>query len=112
MISYWGVDHGEEIGKNNNEAVNRHLSGAGATTLLAGPAGAGLHAGVTGKKGSKGRATATALGNSVGGAALGAGIGRIGGGTGMRLGTAVGTVAGGSRGALQNIKQGRVKGIK
>lgn len=115
MISYWGVDHGDEISKADNKyGKNKAPSGGRRVTTALFP---GWHGAVAGKKGKKLRSAGTelagyyggALGGGVAGGAAGAVLSR-GNAAGAQIGSSVGQLAGGLTGTQLGLNRIQRKG--
>lgn len=104
-VSFWGVDHGDEIAKSKDNKSSFGRNALAATVP-------GAHAAVAGKKGKKlrafGNAQAGSLGGVVGGSLAGAAVGR-GNPTLATLGAYGGAAAGGVAGMKRAQRKGYLK---
>jgi hypothetical protein len=115
LISYWGVDHGDEISK--ADKYNGHgKPSAGRRTMAY--VGQPFHGAVAGKRGKKLRATGNEYGGfalgSVGGSTLGATLGAATGkpaiaGAASTIGGLAGGIAGNQAGLNRNQRKGYLK---
>lgn len=108
MISYWGVDHGEDVSKTSLE---RHKTNAALFGAPFGALGGAGHGAYTAKKGKKGKSALVQ-----GGSTLAGGVGGVAAGGLTRnpivaqVGGIAGSTAGSVYGANRNFRKGRVKG--
>lgn len=114
-ISYWGVDHGMDISK--SDKARKHIGASAAIGALPGylgSAGNTAYGAATAKEGQRGRAASRQGLSTLGGSTVG---GLVGAATirkpvGINVGSSLGGAAGGYQGGVENVKRGRVKGIR
>jgi|SRR5690606_242463 len=113
-ISYWGVDHGEEIFKaNTKSSEDRKALVAGLSAVS--PLGAGIHGAVAGKKNKKARAFGNQAGGSFVGSMGGGALGALAGAatrnpTASAVGGVGGSLVGGAAGGLAGLSRNERKG--
>ena len=113
--SYWGIDHGMDISK--SDKARKHI---GASTVIGalpgsvGTVGNAAYGAATAKEGHGNKAGTrqglSTLGGSIVGGLVGAAATRKP--AGLYAGSSAGGAAGGYRGSVENVKRGRVKGIR
>lgn len=105
-VSYWGVDHGDEVSKADNQRSTGRAFLASNSP--------GIHAPIAAKKGKKLKAFGNSAGGALGGAAVGgtAGLLATRNMAGGFAGSGLGGVAGAYGGYRRNASRGYYKPLK